>query len=56
MIALEQHELMLQAVLALAQSVDATAHGRHNLAEPVPLVGSGCGRGWRTLAWGKQKL
>ena len=25
-------------------------------AEPVPWVGSGCGRGWRKLAWGKQKL
>jgi hypothetical protein len=26
------------------------------LAEPVPLVGSGSGSAWRTLAWGKQKL
>src|SRR6266568_443197 len=34
----------------------AGVYGRHNLAEPVPFVGSGCGRGWRTLAWGKQKL
>ena len=34
----------------------AGVHGRHTLAEPVPWVGSGCGRGWRKLAWGKQKL
>src|SRR5215470_15368094 len=32
-IALEQHELMLQAVLALAQRVDSTAHCRHALAK-----------------------
>src|SRR5215510_5633212 len=42
-IALEQHELMLQAVLALAQRVDATAHGRHALAkvQVKPLDQSG---------------
>src|SRR4029453_13837277 len=42
-IALEQHELMLQAVLALAQRIDAPAHGRHALAKgPVqPLDKSG---------------
>src|SRR5215475_5816910 len=42
-IALEQHELMLQAVLALAQRVDATAHGRHALAkvQVQPLDKSG---------------
>jgi len=34
----------------------AGVQGRHCFAEPVPLVGSGCGRGWRKLAWGKQKL
>jgi hypothetical protein len=34
----------------------ASVHGRHCVAEPVPWVDSGCGRGWRTLAWGKQKL
>ena len=34
----------------------AGVQGRHCFAEPMPLVGSGCGRGWRTLAWGKQKL
>jgi hypothetical protein len=34
----------------------AGVQGCHCFAEPVPLVGSGCGRGWRTLAWGKQKL
>src|SRR5215831_7964182 len=34
----------------------AGVHGRHNWAEPVPWAGSGCGRGWRKLAWGKQKL
>ena len=28
--------------------------GRHCVAEPVPLVGRGRGRGWRTLAWGRQ--
>src|SRR5215471_4685120 len=34
----------------------AGVQGCHCFAEPVPLVGSGWGRGWRTLAWGKQKL
>jgi len=34
----------------------AGVHGRHNWAELVPWAGSGCGRGWRKLAWGKQKL
>jgi hypothetical protein len=34
----------------------AGVHGRHCVVEPVPWVDSGCGRGWRTLAWGKQKL
>src|SRR5712692_4119738 len=33
----------------------AGVHGRHCVVEPVPWVDSGCGRGWRTLAWGKQK-
>src|SRR5215468_560851 len=28
----------------------AGVHGRHTLAEPVPLVGTGCGSGWRKLA------
>jgi len=32
-IALEQHELMLQALLALAQRVDPTAHRCHPLTE-----------------------
>jgi len=30
--------------------------GRHRLAEPLPWVGSGWGKGRRRLAWGKQKL
>jgi hypothetical protein len=30
--------------------------GRQRLAEPIPLVGRGCGRGRRMLAWSKQKL
>src|SRR5262249_11155435 len=34
----------------------AGVHGCHCLAEPFPLVGRGCGNGWRTLVWGKQKL
>jgi hypothetical protein len=34
----------------------AGVRGRHVLAEPVPLVGRGCGNGTRRLAWGKQKL
>ena len=34
----------------------AGVRGRHILAEPVPLVGRGCGSGTRRLAWGKQKL
>jgi len=25
------------------------------LAEPLPLVGSGTGKGWRKLAWGRQE-
>ena len=31
-ITLKQHELMLQAIFALAQRGDPTAHGRHTLA------------------------
>ena len=34
----------------------AGVRGRHCVAEPVPLVGRGCGNGMRRLAWGKQKL
>src|SRR5215467_4314698 len=34
----------------------AGVQGRHCVVEPVPWVDAGCGRGWRTLAWGKQKL
>jgi len=34
----------------------AGVQGRHCVAEPVPLVGSGCDNGWRKLACGKQKL
>jgi hypothetical protein len=34
----------------------AGVQGRHCVVEPVLWVDSGCGRGWRTLAWGKQKL
>jgi hypothetical protein len=34
----------------------AGVHGRHCVAEPLPLVGRGCGNGWRKLVWGKQKL
>src|SRR4029453_6846497 len=34
----------------------AGEHGCHCLAEPLLLVGRGCGNGWRTLVWGKQKL
>jgi len=33
MIALEQHELLPQAVLALAQGVDPTPHGGHTLTD-----------------------
>src|SRR5712664_4074322 len=33
----------------------AGVHGRHCLAEPWPWVGRGCDRGWRKLAWGRQK-
>jgi len=34
----------------------AGVQGRHCLVEPVPLVATGSGKGWRMLAWGKQKL
>jgi hypothetical protein len=34
----------------------AGGQSRHCVVEPVPLVGTGWGKGWRTLAWGKQKL
>jgi hypothetical protein len=34
----------------------AGVQGRHCLAEPVALVGTGCGRAWRKLVCGKQKL
>jgi hypothetical protein len=30
--------------------------GCQRLAEPVPLGGSGCGKGRRKAAWGRQKL
>src|SRR2546430_8918628 len=33
----------------------AGGRGCHVLAEPVPLVGRGCGNGTRRLAWGKQR-
>src|SRR5216684_3866409 len=34
----------------------AGVRGCQRLAEPLPWVGSGCGKGRRKLAWGKQKL
>jgi hypothetical protein len=34
----------------------AGEQGRHALTEPLPRVGSGCGKGTRKLACGKQKL
>ena len=34
----------------------AGVQGCHCLAEPVPMVDSGCRRGLRKLLWGKQKL
>ena len=34
----------------------AGGHGRHGLAEPVPLVGSGGGTGWRQLPCGQPKV
>lgn len=34
----------------------AGVQGRHCVAEPLPLVGSGCGTGRRKLACGRQKL
>jgi hypothetical protein len=34
----------------------AGVQGRHCVGEPLPLVGSGCGKGRRKLVWGKQKL
>ena len=34
----------------------AGVHGRHTLAEPVPLVGSGTNSDWRKLAWGSTKF
>jgi hypothetical protein len=34
----------------------AGVQGRHSVADPVPLVGSGCGSTWRMLACGRQKL
>ena len=40
-------------VIALAF---AGVRGSHCLAEPVPLVGSGWGSGWRKLPWGRLKL
>jgi hypothetical protein len=30
--------------------------GRHGVAEPVPLMGRGWGRGWRQLACGRHKV
>src|SRR4029453_15756116 len=41
---------------SLSPAAIAGVRGRHVLAEPVPLVGRGCGNGTRRLAWGKQKL
>ena len=34
----------------------AGVRGCHGVAEPLPLVGLGCGTGRRKLVWGKQKL
>jgi len=34
----------------------AGVQGRHCVAEPPPVVGSGCGKDRRKLVWGKQKL
>ena len=34
----------------------AGVQGRHNVAEPLPLVLKGWGRAWRKLAWGSTKL
>jgi hypothetical protein len=34
----------------------AGVQGRHCVAEPLPLVGLGSGKGRRKLVWGKQKL
>ena len=40
----------------LQSAAMAGVWGRHRVAEPVPLVGLGCGNGRRKLACGKQKL
>src|SRR6266436_8116615 len=34
----------------------AGVHGRHVFVQPVPLVSTGCSKGWRKEACGKQKL
>src|SRR5882724_1519557 len=34
----------------------AGVRGCHRLAEPLPCVGKGCGRGRRKLVWGKHQL
>jgi len=40
-------------VVPVTPAAIAGVQGRHSVAEPMPLVGTGCGRGWRTLVWGK---
>lgn len=41
---------------SVSPAASAGAWGRQRLAEPIPLVGSGCGKGRRKEAWGRQKL
>src|SRR5712691_7848536 len=41
---------------SVSPAASAGVQGRHRLAEPLPLVGSGCGRAWRKEACGRQKL
>jgi hypothetical protein len=41
---------------SVSSAAIAGVRGRQCWAEPVPLVGRGCGNDTRRLAWGKQKL
>ena len=52
----EQEHLPEGQTWSVSPAAMAGVQGRPCVAEPVPLVGSGWGRGGHTLAWGKQKL
>jgi transposase len=57
---LEETERKIRRVFEQHEACQRLAHmegiGLLTAAEPIPLVGRGCGNGWRKAACGKQKL